>query len=210
VSTLSVRIDTLASANCSHGGNGSGSPILNYRQLGKRRTVAEFCGTLSRSAHTQAQNPGSGWWADKAAREARVLRVGTLTSIGRALYPAIIDHFAKRQPGWQVGCRWMIPCSTATCWRVECRFVALSAGHPLAGRAEVSLVRSPISRSRHCGPRPALRLPHRRPHPHPGRAAGPPGLGPGGPRQPCRPPRAAATRPCPLNPGQPGIRLHRP
>jgi hypothetical protein len=34
-----------------------------------------------------------------------VLRVGTLTSIGRALYPAIIDHFAKRQPGWQVELR---------------------------------------------------------------------------------------------------------
>jgi len=43
--------------------------------------------------------------ADEAAREARVLRVGTLTSIGRALYPAIIDHFAKRQPGWQVELR---------------------------------------------------------------------------------------------------------
>ena len=43
--------------------------------------------------------------ADAAAQEARVLRVGTLTSIGRALYPAIIDHFAKRQPGWQVELR---------------------------------------------------------------------------------------------------------
>jgi hypothetical protein len=33
--------------------------------------------------------------ADEAAREARVLRVGTLTSIGRALHPAIIDRFAS-------------------------------------------------------------------------------------------------------------------
>src|SRR5258708_25620735 len=39
---------------------------------------------------------------DAAAQDARVLRVGTLTSIGRALYPAITDQFAKRQPGWQV------------------------------------------------------------------------------------------------------------
>src|SRR3974390_1193411 len=33
--------------------------------------------------------------ADAAAQEARVLRVGTLTSIGRALYPAITARFAK-------------------------------------------------------------------------------------------------------------------
>src|SRR5258708_34459478 len=39
--------------------------------------------------------------SDAAAQDARVLRVGTLTSIGRALYPAITDQFAKRQPGWQ-------------------------------------------------------------------------------------------------------------
>ncbi len=40
--------------------------------------------------------------SDAAAQDARVLRVGTLTSIGRALYPAITGQFAKRQPGWQV------------------------------------------------------------------------------------------------------------
>jgi DNA-binding transcriptional LysR family regulator len=39
---------------------------------------------------------------DAAAQDARVLRAGTLTSIGRALYPAITDQFAKRQPGWRV------------------------------------------------------------------------------------------------------------
>ena len=49
---------------------------------------------------------------DAAAQDARVLRVGTLTSIGRGLYPAIIDQFAKRQPGWQVelhSCGWDDP-----------------------------------------------------------------------------------------------------
>src|SRR6516162_892368 len=39
---------------------------------------------------------------DAVAQDARVLRLGTLTSIGRGLYPAIIDEFAKRQPGWRV------------------------------------------------------------------------------------------------------------
>src|SRR5215470_4396434 len=32
--------------------------------------------------------------ADAAAQDARVLKVGTLTSIGRALFPSIIDQFA--------------------------------------------------------------------------------------------------------------------
>jgi DNA-binding transcriptional LysR family regulator len=100
--------------------------------------------------------------ADEAAREARVLRVGTLTSIGRALYPAIIDHFAKRQPGWQVELRsfgWGDATGglrdqasdAAFVWlpvddsmidsdvlAVERRFVALSMAHPLAGRSSVS------------------------------------------------------------------------
>ena len=31
--------------------------------------------------------------AEAAARDARVLRVGTLTSIGRALYPGVVDQF---------------------------------------------------------------------------------------------------------------------
>ena len=100
--------------------------------------------------------------ADAAASEARVLRAGTLTSIGRALYPAITDHFAKRQPGWRVELRsfgwgdatgglsdrlsdlaflWLPVDAT----EVECevlaserRFVAVSSRHPLAGRSEVS------------------------------------------------------------------------
>jgi DNA-binding transcriptional LysR family regulator len=100
--------------------------------------------------------------ADAAAAESRVLRVGTLTSIGRALYPAIIDHFAKRQPGWQVELRsfgwgdatgglrdqavdaafvWLPvddPLVETEVLAVERRFVALGAGHPLAARSSVS------------------------------------------------------------------------
>ena len=100
--------------------------------------------------------------ADAAAQEARVLRVGTLTSIGRALYPAIIDHFAKRQPGWQVelrsfgwgdatgglreqaadaACVWLPvddPLIESAVLAAERRLVALSDAHPLAGRSSVS------------------------------------------------------------------------
>ena len=100
--------------------------------------------------------------ADAAAQEARVLRVGTLTSIGRALYPAIIGQFAKRQPGWQVELRsfgwgdatgglrdqaadaafvWLPvddPLIESEVLATERRFVALSVAHPLAGRSSVS------------------------------------------------------------------------
>jgi len=102
--------------------------------------------------------------ADAAALESRVLRVGTLTSIGRALYPSILDHFAKRQPGWQVELRsfgwgdvtgglrdqatdaafvWLPvddPLIQSEVLAVERRFVALNAAHPLAGRSSVSFV----------------------------------------------------------------------
>ncbi len=50
--------------------------------------------------------------ADAASGEARVLRVGTLTSLGRELYPAVMEQFAKRQPGWRVELRsfgWATP-----------------------------------------------------------------------------------------------------
>jgi DNA-binding transcriptional LysR family regulator len=100
--------------------------------------------------------------ADAAAAEARVLRVGTLTSIGRALFPAIVDQFAKRQPGWRVELRsfgWgdataglgeraadaafvWLPVDAAEIEHqvlaAERLFVALSTNHPLAGRAEVT------------------------------------------------------------------------
>jgi DNA-binding transcriptional LysR family regulator len=100
--------------------------------------------------------------ADAAAAEARTLRVGTLTSIGRDLYPSAVDHFAKREPGWRIELRsfsWADPTAglrrhatdAAFLWlpldgddiavRVliaEPRYVALSASHPLAGRREVT------------------------------------------------------------------------
>jgi DNA-binding transcriptional LysR family regulator len=99
--------------------------------------------------------------AQAAAAEARVLRVGTLTAIGRDLYPSVINHFAKREPGWHVELRsfsWADPTAglrghasdVALVWlpvgsddiavRVlvaEPRYVVLSAGHRLAGRPEV-------------------------------------------------------------------------
>lgn len=100
--------------------------------------------------------------ADAAAAEARVLRAGTLTSLGRALYPAVLEHFGKLQPGWRVELRsfgWGDPtaglaaqeCDAAFVWlpvgddaietevlAAEPRMVAVSSAHPLAGREAVS------------------------------------------------------------------------
>jgi len=103
--------------------------------------------------------------ADAAAEQARTLRVGTLTSIGRALYPGVVSHFAKREPGWHIelhsfswadptaGLRdqasdaaflWL-PLDTADAGDIavrtlvtERRFAALSTRHPLARRRHVS------------------------------------------------------------------------
>jgi DNA-binding transcriptional LysR family regulator len=101
---------------------------------------------------------------EAAARDARVLRVGTLTSIGRALYPGVIDHFEVRQPAWRVELRsfgWGDPTAglrdratdAAFLWLpidaeviayeilvTERRVVALSAKHPLAARSSVSFL----------------------------------------------------------------------
>ncbi len=110
--------------------------------------------------------------SDTAAQDARVLRVGTLTSIGRALYPAITDQFAKRQPGWQVqlhtygwgdqtaGLRdraadaafvWL-PIDAAEIetevLATERRFVAISARHPLADRQAIEfseIINEPVA-----------------------------------------------------------------
>jgi DNA-binding transcriptional LysR family regulator len=95
---------------------------------------------------------------EAAAQDAQVLRVGTLTSIGRGLYPAIIEQFAKRQPGWHVELHtygWGDPTAglrdrgadAAFVWlpidaaefetavlATERRFVAISSRHPLAER----------------------------------------------------------------------------
>jgi DNA-binding transcriptional LysR family regulator len=98
---------------------------------------------------------------DAGAQDARVLRVGTLTSIGRGLYPAITDQFAKRRPDWQVDLHsygWGDPSAglrdravdAAFVWlpidaaelevailAIEQRFVAISARHPLADRQSI-------------------------------------------------------------------------
>ena len=110
--------------------------------------------------------------ADAAAQDARVLRVGTLTSLGRGLYPAVTDEFGKRQPGWRVELRsygWGDPTAglldrvadAAFVWlpvdaagietavlATERRFVAVSARHPLAGRQSVEfaeIVNEPVA-----------------------------------------------------------------
>lgn len=98
--------------------------------------------------------------ADAAAAEARSLRVGTLTSIGRALFPAVLEEFGKRQPGWRVELRsfgWGDPTAgladretdAAFVWlpvgpgfetevlATEPRMVAVSSNHPLAAREQV-------------------------------------------------------------------------
>src|SRR5215471_7383146 len=95
------------------------------------------------------------------AAEAKVLRVGTLTALGRALFPAALEHFAKRQPGWRVELRSFrfgdptaglrdrasdaafvsLPTGADDIGyevlATERRFVALSTAHPLAGRQAV-------------------------------------------------------------------------
>lgn len=104
----------------------------------------------------------AGMVADAAAAEARVLRVGTVTSIGRALFPAVLEEFGKRQPGWQVELRsfgwgdstaglagqeadaafvWLPTGAAGIETEVlvtEPRLVALSSRHPLAGHAKVA------------------------------------------------------------------------
>ena len=99
---------------------------------------------------------------EAAGRDARVLRVGTLTSIGRALYPGVIDQFTVRQPGWRVELRsfaWGDPTAglrdsvtdAAFLWLpidadditheilvTERRGLAVSTKHPLADRTSVS------------------------------------------------------------------------
>ena len=99
--------------------------------------------------------------ADAAGQDTKVLRVSTLTAIGRALYPGVVDHFAKRQPGWRIelrSCGWGDSTAglsdrtadAAFLWlpvdaenidsevlMTERRFVALSSKHRLAKREEV-------------------------------------------------------------------------
>jgi DNA-binding transcriptional LysR family regulator len=98
---------------------------------------------------------------DAATEDTHLLRVGTLTSIGRALYPAALEQFTKLQPAWRVELRsfgWHDPTAglrdhttdVAFVWLpigaddvshhvlvTERRFVALSTRHPLADRSAV-------------------------------------------------------------------------
>jgi DNA-binding transcriptional LysR family regulator len=100
--------------------------------------------------------------ADAAAADGRLLRVGTLTSLGRSLYPGVIDRFSARQPGWRVELRsfpWSDPTAglrdrttdVAFVWLPvdmtglrheilvsERRFVAMSTRHALSRRSSVS------------------------------------------------------------------------
>lgn len=132
----------------------------------RRRVELTAAGT---ALHSAARSLLAAWdeagalVADAAAAEARVLRVGTLTSVGRALFPAVLEHFGKRQPGWQVELHsfgWGDPTAglasqqtdAAFVWlptgsdeidtevlATERRLVAVASAHPLAGRNEVSL-----------------------------------------------------------------------
>jgi DNA-binding transcriptional LysR family regulator len=71
--------------------------------------------------------------AAAAAAQARTLRVGTLTSLGRDLYPAVRDHFAKREPGWSVDLHsvsWADPTAGLRDQVTDVAFVWLPTGDP--------------------------------------------------------------------------------
>jgi DNA-binding transcriptional LysR family regulator len=133
-------------------------------QRDRRQVRLTAAGTVLHAAARQLLDDwddAAGAVADAASEEARLLRVGTLTSIGRELYPAIIDLFAKRQPGWHIELRsftWGDPTAglrdqasdAAFVWlpvdevdvdvevlATERRFVAISSRHPLAGRRAI-------------------------------------------------------------------------
>jgi DNA-binding transcriptional LysR family regulator len=140
---------------------------LHAQLLQRNRRQVEL--TAAGNALLASARPLLGSWdgitatvAEAAARDARVLRVGTLTSIGRALYPGVVDRFAARQPGWRVELRsfgWGDPTAglrdrvtdAAFLWLpidaddisyeilvTEPRVLALSTKHPLAGRPSVT------------------------------------------------------------------------
>ncbi|WP_433574780.1 LysR family transcriptional regulator [Nocardia brasiliensis] len=97
-----------------------------------------------------------------AAESARLLRLGIITSLGRALYPTIIDHFIARLPGWRVELRsfgwadstaglrdrssdvafvWLPIEATGLIVEVlvrEPRYIAMSADHPLSRQSSVT------------------------------------------------------------------------
>jgi len=75
----------------------------------------------------QDRDDGVAVVGDAAAQDARVLRVGTLTSIGREPYPAITGQFAKRQPAGRWNCTPMV-------WRSASGWQALIATNILRDR----------------------------------------------------------------------------
>jgi DNA-binding transcriptional LysR family regulator len=100
--------------------------------------------------------------AEAAAADLRLLRAGTLTSIGRSLYPGAMDRFATRQPGWRVELRsfgwgdataglrerstdvaflWLPIDEDAIAYEIlasEPRCVAMSTRHRFSGRQSVT------------------------------------------------------------------------
>lgn len=79
--------------------------------------------------------------AEAAAEETRVLRVGTLTSIGRNLYPRALDLFFEHQPSWRVDLRsvsWDDPLAGLGDRQMEAAFIWL----PTSGDTLVRILRS--------------------------------------------------------------------
>jgi DNA-binding transcriptional LysR family regulator len=139
---------------------------LRAQLLRRDRRQVELT-AAGRALHATARSLLADWdeaaavVAEAAAAEAKTLRVGTLTSIGRGLFPAALEEFGKRQPGWQVELQsfgWGDPTAglsgqetdAAFVWlpvgagletevlASEPRLVAISSRHPLAGRAQVN------------------------------------------------------------------------
>jgi DNA-binding transcriptional LysR family regulator len=99
---------------------GLGVTLLDRNRRGAALTSAGTA--LLEHARQVIQVWDDGVYAARAAAraEARVLRVGTPTAIGRALYPRVVDAFAVAEPGW----------------RIELR--AIGWGDPTAGLADAS------------------------------------------------------------------------
>jgi DNA-binding transcriptional LysR family regulator len=138
------------------------APLLDRDRRQVKLTSAGEALLATARALLQAWDDGLAAVADAAAHDAHLLRVGTLTSIGRTLYPRVVNHFTKRQPGWRVELTsfgWADPTAglhdrttdVAFLWLPICpddlthevlvtepRFVALSTQHPLAHCPAVS------------------------------------------------------------------------
>src|SRR5258708_21801856 len=90
--------------------------------------------------------------AAAAAAEAKTLRVGTLTSIGRGLFPAVLEEFGKRQPGWQGELRsfgWGDPTAGLAGQETDAAFLWLPVGAGLETEGLASEPRLVTVNSRH-------------------------------------------------------------